>query len=385
LQRENAARVDILAENAARVLDGVELMATTIGELRSRLYDVDERIGAVGSRDPASARELLNLIAAVEHQLEGLRDAGAGRLTGDDHGELIAGAIDTHDRKSADRLDVMREQLLEAIRATPRETHEHGGSGADIDLGLCAFLAPFLREPKAIDVGAHRGLYARALLDQGIDVVAVEPNPELAAELSTCLKDNARATVRQAAASDGVGSARLYLVEDATDDRVLGDETLFSSLFDRENVHGMRFVEGPTVETVTIDAIRTEHGWPEAVGLVKIDVEGAELRVIDGMGATHPEVVMLEYWGDEFVLRGTNGSPGFATLIDGVQQLGLRRWVTLIHEGDTVSYAVNNRSVPPASWGNVAFVRDRDTFLAILMWCQDQALSRYVDRPAIGS
>jgi FkbM family methyltransferase len=128
-----------------------------------------------------------------------------------------------------------------------------------------------------VDVGAHVGMYSvAAALELGSRgrVLAFEPNPAARAQLEANLALNGcdEVVVSAAAVSDAVGETVLHVP--ATPD------PSFSSL------EGGRFPEGQPVrvETTTVDGAVREHGLRPAV--VKIDVEGGELRVVAGMEET---------------------------------------------------------------------------------------------------
>ncbi|MDQ3822565.1 MAG: FkbM family methyltransferase [Actinomycetota bacterium] len=141
-----------------------------------------------------------------------------------------------------------------------------------------------------VDVGAHVGMYAvaaaLALRGRG-RVLAFEPNPAARAQLEENLALNGcdNVVVSAAAVSDRVGETLLHVP--ATPD------PSFSSL------EGGRFAEGEpvAVQTTTVDREVARHGMRPAV--VKIDVEGRELRVLAGMEGTlaHRPAVIVEVDG----------------------------------------------------------------------------------------
>jgi FkbM family methyltransferase len=128
-----------------------------------------------------------------------------------------------------------------------------------------------------VDVGAHIGMYSMAAaLELGGSgrVLAFEPNPAARAQLEANLALNGceNVIVSAAAVSDRVGETELHVP--ATPD------PSFSSL------EGGRFAEGEPVrvETTTVDVAVREHALRPAV--VKIDVEGGELRAVAGTEET---------------------------------------------------------------------------------------------------
>lgn len=126
-----------------------------------------------------------------------------------------------------------------------------------------------------VDVGAHVGFFtllaARSVGPQG-KVYSFEPEPRNYALLEKNLGLNGYSWVvaTQKAISNSPGSADLYLSSLDT-----GSHSIFS--------RAARGVAGTlTVSATTVDCFLQEVGWPH-VDLVKIDVEGAEITVLEGM------------------------------------------------------------------------------------------------------
>jgi FkbM family methyltransferase len=109
------------------------------------------------------------------------------------------------------------------------------------------------------DVGAYHGAFARAAADRGVDVVCFEPDPANAAHLrkfrvvQAVVSDNAQPVTFAARGSQVSGAADLYL----------SDET--------------EYVVTPAV---TLDAVFLDS--ERRVGLIKVDVEGYEGKVLRG-------------------------------------------------------------------------------------------------------
>jgi FkbM family methyltransferase len=145
-----------------------------------------------------------------------------------------------------------------------------------------------------LDIGANHGYYTLLMAD-GVGregrVVPVEPTPRLADLLRQTLDVNGfpGVTVVQKAASRTDGDTLQLIVPQR--------RSMNARLSD---------VAGPTdavfdVQTVTVDALTS--GWPR-VDLIKIDVEGAEEDVWEGMQRTIAEnsglVVILELNVDRY-------------------------------------------------------------------------------------
>lgn len=121
-----------------------------------------------------------------------------------------------------------------------------------------------------IDVGAHIGLFSLLACAKGADVVAIEPaahNLECLKQLAT-INSGLKLKVLAAAASDRAGTLR----------------------FDQNGPHG-HVVESGGVE---VAALRLDSLDLTDVALVKIDVEGHELAVLDGMGTQRVPMILCE-------------------------------------------------------------------------------------------
>ena len=58
-----------------------------------------------------------------------------------------------------------------------------------------------------------------------------------------------------------------------------------------------------------------------------------------------------------------------AAMVETMFDLGYRHWLSVIHDDGHVAFALNNRDVPPSSWGNCVWFRNHEAFLAAVRWC----------------
>lgn len=134
-----------------------------------------------------------------------------------------------------------------------------------------------------IDVGAHYGFFSllAASRNPGIDIVALEPVPATHEVLARNLRANGltEARVLRQAASDRPGTARFH-VSLASDN---------CSFYPHPSAPPIGEIE---VETVTVDELLT--GRDPGPVLVKIDTDGHELAVLDGMSETLDRIAEIK-------------------------------------------------------------------------------------------
>lgn len=161
----------------------------------------------------------------------------------------------------------------------------------------------------AVDVGANIGIYTILAGHHGASVIAFEPGTRSRVDLNRNLQlnDLHQVTVVPSAVSDR--SASLWLTTDAeSSNRLIGSQTRNS-----ERVSVVRLDD--CLNDIAVDE---DH-----LGLLKIDTEGYDLRVLEGgacfISRVKP-VILVETWGDNNVrtwLEGAGYRVFFYDLPDG--------------------------------------------------------------------
>ncbi len=172
-----------------------------------------------------------------------------------------------------------------------------------------------------LDIGANTGYYSLVAAPRAAHVYAFEPAPLLrkAIEANCKLNNLENIVVVPIAAGAGPGTATLYL--SAT------DNTGMTGMRPAENFSGRQ----ETVAVMDID------GWLfsqqiEKVDLVKIDVEGAEMEVLQGMSGmldSNNPVIFIEVIGS--LLGGYGHTP--EAVFQFLEEKGFKAWLPDFRQG----------------------------------------------------
>jgi FkbM family methyltransferase len=140
---------------------------------------------------------------------------------------------------------------------------------AHFEVGSVEALRAFVRPGAAIiDVGANMGFFTSRFgrwVSEGGRVIAIEPEKTNFDRLRRNVARRgleADVDLFQAVAADATGELQLDINPHHPGDHRIGDA-------------------GVPVKAITIDSLLEARGWPE-IGLIKIDVQGAEARVLAG-------------------------------------------------------------------------------------------------------
>lgn len=236
----------------------------------------------------------------------------------------------------------------------PAELH-----GQDTDLWIVGVLLPHVNGRQFIDVGAEKGGFAAELFRMGFEHgVLCEPLPSHVEELGRRFAGSP-ATILPYAIDSADRTADLHVACDAAGN----DLDYFHSLNrvpDHEYFrHGRRLEVGCR----SLESLLAAGAIDADIGLLKIDTEGNDLRVLQGLGPLRPELIMCEFvppavypdWPLSFA----------ENLLGEAARLGYRHSVAIQRTHGVAGERVRIDPVgfTAHDWGNLVLVRD-DVFAA---------------------
>jgi FkbM family methyltransferase len=227
--------------------------------------------------------------------------------------------------------------------------------GQGEEVRLLAALVPHLESPSLIDVGAERGSFAQAMLDTGIErLFAFEPEPENVTELRARFADDPRVVVGSYALSNRDGRRELRRSRDPNGSRITFGHTLLA----RPDAAEITWGEPLPVETRTLESLRRSGAIPPRVGIVKVDTEGHDLAVIEGIGEVECDVVMVEHWLD--LPKSLGPCPWRAAQMEAaLAPKGFAHFAFVYHRDEFAILKWDDHEVDPGYTGNLIFLHER--------------------------
>ncbi len=165
-----------------------------------------------------------------------------------------------------------------------------GRQHAKTTRSLRGFYASLIRPGSLVfDIGANTGVYASIYASLGAHVVALEPNTDCVRHIELSYR-NKSIEVIQAVAGPKDGLAVLN-VSDARDDISSLSENWINAIKSQHVEYQGLWNRKVRLPMLRIDTLIEHYGFP---AYIKIDVEGFEESVLDGL-STRPPLLSFEY------------------------------------------------------------------------------------------
>lgn len=156
---------------------------------------------------------------------------------------------------------------------------------------LTRIYAPFIRPGDlCFDIGAHLGDRVHAWSRLGARVVALEPHPGIMSWLRRWYGHQPNVTLIEQAVGAQAGKTTLWISRLTPSVSTISREWL-TTVQNNRRFAGVRWDEQIPVTVTTLDTLISQHGEP---AFCKIDVEGGELEVLQGLSQALP-ALSFEY------------------------------------------------------------------------------------------
>jgi FkbM family methyltransferase len=248
-----------------------------------------------------------------------------------------------------------------------------------IEVELMCYLYSYLPYPSALDIGANQGDVTERLLQTGYEVYAFEPFLPVVEKLKNRLSNFSNLHVFPLALGAINEERELHLVGDQNlvndpNSQPLypdADYTLLSSINIHSLPEGMVFTEKVPITVTTLETLHQQQQVPSEVGLVKIDTEGFDLQVIQGMGDYRYPVVVAEFWDEKFPFGEFGADNRLPSLVEAMKLRGYHWFIVIyrVFPNNEVSFYCNHLISVGSSWGNVFFFQEHSVFSEALKWC----------------
>ncbi len=205
-----------------------------------------------------------------------------------------------------------------------------------------------------IDVGAEKGSVTKACVDQGCEALyAFEPYPPNMKRLREQFGTHPKVRLFEMAVGLHDETAQLNIAQDTSG---AGLEA-YHSLVQSEDTPIIHWKDKISVQVRSLDSLVADGTLPAEVGILKIDTEGNDFNVLQGMGRLKSAMVMIECWDD---LPETVGQMPYklSEVAPFMQQRGYNHFAYIYRNGSFEGVRLNDARTYSGDWGNVVFIHD---------------------------
>ena len=223
--------------------------------------------------------------------------------------------------------------------------------GQDLEIDLIRTIAPHVRERFFVDIGAEKGRFASAMFGCGMRGTLFEPmerHRQTLAELAARHDSSAYPL-----AIDEIDGEREFFIASDADGNELD---YFHSLQKLEGATQFRHARSVRVQCRSLESLISEGALPAAVGILKTDTEGHDVRVLRGLGPMRPELVVCEYFTEGLYAGWEEARPQLA--IELMRSKGYSRYLATKRVGEFEYCSASPTGFLPRQWGNLFFLAD---------------------------
>ncbi len=239
------------------------------------------------------------------------------------------------------------------------QTKDHGQT---IDYQLAAAFLTTFKNPTVIDVGVERGSFIELALASGSPrIIGFEPLPRHIHFLKKRFGNTHRVTIYPFAISNQVGIAQLHVATDIEGSELDFYHTL-SDLGNSATV--IRDSKTLEVQTATLAHLAYKAIIPSEIHFLKIDTDGHDLAVLEGLEDLRPYIIMAEYWD---TLPETSGINPYTLkdLTTWAHTHNYSKMIVIRRHGQIETIELDAPWTLEGDWGNVFFTTDTFDFSII--------------------
>ena len=224
----------------------------------------------------------------------------------------------------------------------------------ETEYALLLDLLPRLDNRIVLDVGAEKGSFVDACLAAGGEhVFAFEPYPPHVKSLHDRFDGVSAVTVYDVAIGAADGTAALHVATDRSGRAFDYHHSLVKFPSSRE----ILWDQAIDVNCRSLSSLVRAGTIPSTVGLLKIDTEGGDLSVLQGLGDLRSALVVVEYW--EGLVDSLGDSPySVAELVGLLESRGYRDYVFIKRHDEFEMVQCNVALTRGADWGNLVFMHE---------------------------
>ena len=207
-------------------------------------------------------------------------------------------------------------------------------------------------EKSFVDIGAEKGGFASFLIGRGFSGALFEPLPKHQPALEKLIQGTA-ARAFPFAIDERDGHAEFHIACDEKGDPL----DYFHSLHRLENDDRVHHRQKIPVVCRSLESLRREGLVPARLGVLKTDTEGNDLRVLRGLGAVRPEIVICEFFTPG-VYNGWPDAEPLGLMAEVRSRLGLARCLAIRRRKSAEVVSVDPVAFTDQEWGNLIFLSE---------------------------
>jgi FkbM family methyltransferase len=222
--------------------------------------------------------------------------------------------------------------------------------GQETELKFLEKILPFLTKT-FIDVGAEKGNFSKWLVERGLKGILIEPLQRYSKPLQDFASRN--------------GCSFLPYAIDDTDKTADFFIALDENGVEKDHFHSLQALDNDPhiastrIETVTcrsLDSLKNEGKIDGSFGLLKIDTEGNDLRVLQGSRHVKAEMILCEFFTEGMYNGWSEAHP--QRLIDHAVQNEYPHCLAIRRKSNYELVSYNPLTFGKKEWGNLFFLRE---------------------------